>query len=348
MFSRYLGLGLIAGVAATGPCDIYAQGGTACVAAHSTTRALYAAYDGPLYQLHRDSDETLTDVYPVSAGGVANAATQNSFCSGTYCVVFTVRKRIGAPDNAPPFNIYDQSGNANHLTNAPPGGAATGGSTGGYDLHANAAAAPVTLGGKAAYGVYIDAGEGYRIDYTTGVPTGDAAQTIYAIFDGTHYNDQCCFDYGNAETSNDDTGAGHMQAIYFGSCSFWGSGAGSGPWVMADLENGLFSGQSAKQNTADPTITDRFVTAMVKGESNNWAILEGNAQSGSLTTAFSGARPSGYNPMHQEGSIILGIGGDNSDSAVGTFYEGAIVAGFTSSTVDAAVQANIVAAAYNT
>ncbi|KAG5915040.1 hypothetical protein E4U42_000172, partial [Claviceps africana] len=34
-----------------GPCDIYAAGGTACVAAHSTTRALYAAYTGPLYQV---------------------------------------------------------------------------------------------------------------------------------------------------------------------------------------------------------------------------------------------------------------------------------------------------------
>ncbi|CAL3966754.1 unnamed protein product, partial [Diplocarpon coronariae] len=32
------------------PCDIYASGGTPCVAAHSTTRALYRAYTGSLYQ----------------------------------------------------------------------------------------------------------------------------------------------------------------------------------------------------------------------------------------------------------------------------------------------------------
>src|SRR5678816_396948 len=32
-----------------GPCDIYAAAGAPCVAAHSTTRALYAAYSGPLY-----------------------------------------------------------------------------------------------------------------------------------------------------------------------------------------------------------------------------------------------------------------------------------------------------------
>src|SRR2546429_3190565 len=36
-----------------GPCDIYAAAGDPCVAAHSTTRALYATYDGPLYQVLR-------------------------------------------------------------------------------------------------------------------------------------------------------------------------------------------------------------------------------------------------------------------------------------------------------
>src|SRR5450631_4809012 len=39
-----------------GPCDIYAAAGDPCVAAHSTTRALYASYNGPLYQVLRQSD----------------------------------------------------------------------------------------------------------------------------------------------------------------------------------------------------------------------------------------------------------------------------------------------------
>ena len=38
-----------------GPCDIYAAGGTPCVAAYSTVRALYVSYDGPLYQVQRAS-----------------------------------------------------------------------------------------------------------------------------------------------------------------------------------------------------------------------------------------------------------------------------------------------------
>jgi hypothetical protein len=169
---------------------------------------------------------------------------------------------------------------------------------------------------------------------------------MYAIFDGTHFNNGCCFDYGNAETSSTDTGDGHMEAIYFGTETTWGTGTGNGPWVMADLENGLFSGQNARQNTADPSITFRFVTAIVKGEPNQWAIRAGNAASGSLSTFYSGVRPSGYTTMHKEGAIILGIGGDNSNGAQGTFYEGVMTSGYPSDATENSVQANIVAARY--
>ena len=310
------------------PCDIYAAANTPCVAAHSTTRALFAAYSGNLYQVRRSSDNTTLNIGTVSAGGVANAAAQDSFCSGTTCVI---------------TEIFDQSGHGNNLTDAPGGGAA-----GGPDALANATAAPAMVDGAKVYGVFIAAGDGYRDDSTSGIATGDAAEGEYAVFDGTHTNNGCCFDYGNAETNNDDNGAGHMEAIYFGTETTWGRGSGSGPWIMADMENGLFSGQSTGLNSADPTTNFRFTTAMVEGQSNNWAILGGNAQSGSLATDFSGARPSGYNPMHKEGAIILGIGGDNSKSSAGTFYEGVMTSGFPSSSTEASVQANIVAAGYTT
>jgi non-reducing end alpha-L-arabinofuranosidase len=35
------------------PCDIYASAGIPCAAAHSTTRALFASYNGALYQVKR-------------------------------------------------------------------------------------------------------------------------------------------------------------------------------------------------------------------------------------------------------------------------------------------------------
>src|ERR1039458_6968822 len=313
--------------ATQGPGDIYRAGGTACVAPHSTTRALYAAYDGPLYQVRRSSDNTTTNISPLSAGGVANAATQDSFCAGTTCVI---------------TEIYDQSGNGNNLIDAPGGGAA-----GGPDGLANATAAPVTVGGHAAYGVYIAAGDGYRDDSTRNIATGNNPESEYAIFDGTHYNGGCCFDYGNAETNNDDDGAGTMEAIYFGNIKVWGYGTGNGPWIMADMENGLYSGSNAGYNANDPTTSYRFTTAMIEGGANQWAILGGNAQSGSLATDFSGVRPPGYNPMKKQGAIILGTGGDNSKGSDGTFYEGVMTSGFPSAATASAVQANIVAAGYD-
>ena len=51
-----------AGEAPQGPCDIYAAAGDPCVAAHSTTRALYASYNGPLYQVLRQSDGKTLDI----------------------------------------------------------------------------------------------------------------------------------------------------------------------------------------------------------------------------------------------------------------------------------------------
>ena len=168
------------------------------------------------------------------------------------------------------------------------------------------------------------------------------------MVDGTHFNGGCCFDYGNAETNNDDDGAGTMEAVYFGNIKVWGFGSGNGPWIMGDLENGLYSGSNAGLNSADPTTSYRFTTAMVEGGSaNQWAILGGNAQSGGLATDFSGTRPSGYYPMKKQGAIILGTGGDNSDGAVGTWYEGVMTSGEPSAATESAVQANIVAAGYS-
>src|SRR3984957_1808686 len=298
------GTGTTARAATQEPCDIYAAGGTPCVAAHSTTRALYAAYSGPLYQVRRASDNATTNISPLSAGGVANAATQDSFCSGTTCVI---------------TEIYDQSGNGNNLTDAPAGGAA-----GGPDGLANATAAPVSVGGHEAYGVYIAAGDGYRDDSTKNIATGNNPESEYAIGDGT------------------------MEAIYFGNIKVWGFGSGNGPWIMADMENGLYSGSNAGLNSNDPTTSYRFTTAMVEGGANQWGILGGNAQSGTLATDFSGVRPSGYNPMKKQGAIILGIGGDNSKGSAGTFYEGVMTTGYASASTEAAVQANIVAADYST
>ena len=334
-FACALALGLIAfgSVVAAAPCDIYGSAGNPCIAAHSTTRALYSTYTGPLYQVRRRSDNTMTDITTLSAGGVANASVQDTFCESTTCLIST---------------LYDQSGRGNHLTQAPPGGF-RGPEANGYDRLANAIGAPVTLNGQKAYGIFVSPGTGYRNNNANGTATGDVAEGIYAVLDGTHFNSGCCFDYGNAETNSRDTGNGHMETIYFGNCRIWGTGAGSGPWIMADLENGLFSGINPKNNPGSPSISHRFLTAIVKGGPNLWAIRGGDANSGKLSTFYDGERPKvrGYNPMRKEGAIILGIGGDNSVGAQGTFYEGVMTQGYPSDATEDEVQADIVAAKYD-
>merc|ERR1711907_584747 len=95
-----------------------------------------------------------------------------------------------------------------------------------------------------------------------------------------------------------------------------------------------------------PSIKYQYVTAMAKGKLHGFALKGGNAQEGTLQKLHEGARPAGYAQMKKQGAIILGIGGDNSCSAVGTFYEGVMTKGYTTDAADDAVQANIVAAGY--
>jgi hypothetical protein len=309
------------------PCDIYASAGTPCVAAHSTVRALYAAYKGPLYQVKRASDGKTLNIRTLHPGGYANAAAQNAFCAGTSCII---------------TEIYDQSPEHNNLTIEGPG------QRGGRDAGANAAALPVTVGGHHVYGVYVRAGVGYRDNSTKGVAAGGSPQGEYMVASGRHVNNQCCFDYGNAETNSRDNGNGHMDAINFSTKCFFSPCWGSGPWVHADLENGLFAGANGS-DTNNKGNASAFVTAMVKSNGKTtYAIKGGNAQSGRLTTWYYGPLPrrGGYAPLHQEGAIVLGTGGDNSRRSIGSFFEGVMTSGYPTRAADNAVQANIVSVHY--
>ena len=411
---------------APGPCDIYQAAGTPCAAAHSTVRALYGGYRGPLYQVSRASDNTTLDIAVMATGGFADSSAQDTFCSGTTCTIPV---------------IYDQSPHRNHLRVTwfanwlPKGG-----------KPAPATAAKITVGGHAVYGIKVTSGSNvaYRtgvalsgtasitsgsstvtfsspqtlakgtplmfaaqlascstyncpfysvatettasttatltVKYTgassaattawnegtDGVATGDEAEGIYAVLDGTNHNAGCCFDYGNSEINGVDDGAATMEALYWGSDTQFGqSGGGSGPWVGVDIENGLsfgYANGSAKVAT-NTSVNFSYVTAMVKGlsasqcpsslvSSGCFQIKAGNAQSGALAVKFDaatggyGARPPGYTPMKKTGGIILGTGGDGSASGVGTWFEGAVTMGAPSDAADNDVQANVVAAGY--
>jgi len=322
-------------VALEGPCDLFARGGTPCQAAHSLTRALYGAYEGPLYQVMRMSDGAQQDVRVRAGSGVADSAAQDSFCGAAFCMV---------------HRIYDQSPNGNHLELAPPGGAARV-----WDRGVNATAHRVLVKDGASgqpvpvYGARFEPGMGYRADRTKGIAVGDEPETMYAVLSGRIYNDRCCFDYGNAETDNLDHGEGTMEALYFGSSVDPSRGTGAGPWVMADLENGLWAGKDRFISSNTPLDAD-FVTGMLKGDSQDHFALKGGdaADAGGLKLKYDGARPANpkYKVMKKQGAIILGIGGDNSNSAAGAFYEGVMTSGFSTDEVDAQVHANIAGAGY--
>ncbi len=332
-----------ASIGRSGPCDIYAAAGTPCVAAHSTTRTLYSSYNGPLYQVTRQSDGATLDIgvvrpSPLDPGGYADAAAQDKFCANSLCVI---------------SRIYDQSGKNNHLYQAPPG-TFKGPTQGGFNALPIADMAPVTIGGHKVYGVYIMPGMGFRNNNASGLAINDEPEGIYSVMDGTHYDSGCCFDYGNAETDSRADGPGTMETTYFGTATAWGSGEGPGPWIEADFEGGVFTGYSAKKNSGSPTIDSwRFITAVVDGGGGNkWDLRGGNAQAGQLTTFYSGVRPgssnsANYFPMHKQGSVLLGNGGDNGNGSSGTFYEGVMTTGYPTEATTDAVQANIVAAKYD-
>jgi non-reducing end alpha-L-arabinofuranosidase len=327
-----------------GSCDIYASAGDPCVAAHSTTRALYATYNGPLYQVLRQSDDKTLDIRVVQPaaspvpdpGGYADAAAQDRFCAGTYCWISI---------------IYDQSPKHNDLTQAPRGGF-SGPAMGGFNNLPIADMAPITILGHKVYGVFIEPGMGLRHNDAKGTAVDDRAEEQYWVVNGKHFNAGCCFDYGNAEIDSRDDDNGTMETLYFGNATPWYSGNGHGPWIMTDQENNLVGcvNQDGTKGCPNlPSIPWRFVTAIGKGEPHHWASLGGDAQNGALSVMFDGMRVNPtYDPMRKQGAILLGNGGDNSVGSQGTFYEGAMTAAgsFPSNATDQLVQANIVAARY--
>jgi non-reducing end alpha-L-arabinofuranosidase len=327
------------------PCDVFEGAGHPCVSAHSTVRVLVRNYAGPLYQV-RKSDMTTQNIGSVD--GYADVAAHNAFCPPAASCVITI--------------IYDQAPFGNHLTPAPPGSA---NASPGKPSPANRL--PVTINGHSAYGIKFKPGEGYRANCyacpypasgNAGTAVGDEPQTVYMISSQKELINGCCFDYGNAETTANNDGNGTMEAVYLGEGVIWGSGVEGPPWVMADLENGLFPGWENNQfdniSTNTPLKYD-FVTALIVGDTqdkNNcqgrFAVYGGNAQEGVLKTMYDGIRPTrlGYVPMQKQGSIILSIGGDNSNGAGGYFYEGVMANGAASKATVDALQAAIVGAAY--
>jgi hypothetical protein len=360
---------------APGPCDIYAKAGTRCVAAFSSTRALFAGYDGPLYAVRRASDSATLSIRPLTRGGYANVTPQNAFCAGTSCVV---------------MKIYDQTPDHDDLVPQPPTTAPYSNTAYAHDP-VSATALPILAGGHHVYGLKFQSGSPTGLPCPTsatcagnhgqaynnghlraeGVAIRGGAESAYGVFGGTYSGSDCCFDFGNSEVAGTDNGNGTMDALNFSRDCWDACGPGKGPWVQADLENGMFM-------TGTPTKTPGSVTSLIGGSfesgdgfccdatsrnlampypfvtaildnpgSRTFRLKGGNATTGGLTTFYDGPTPpgKGYSPMRQEGGVILGSGGDQGTTD-GEFFEGVMTIGVPSSAAEAAVQANIVGVGY--
>ena len=135
--------------AAERPCDILGAAGNDCVAAHSTTRALYSSYDGPLYRVTSPAAGNASiDIHALTAGGWADAAAHDKFCAAKDCVI---------------SKLFDQSPRGNHLVQRI--------SDGVVHKMVNASRHRISVAGGAeeVYGMWFDPGHGYHQDLTEGV-----------------------------------------------------------------------------------------------------------------------------------------------------------------------------------
>jgi hypothetical protein len=357
------------------PCDVYAKARTPCVAAFSSARALFVRYSGPLYEVKRASDGATFNVGLLTRGGYADAAAQDAFCAHTICVV---------------AKIYDQTRDHNDLVPQAPTTEPYSNATYAHDP-VSASALPIDAGGHPVYGLKFQSGSPTGLPCPTsatcagnhgqaynnghvrarGVAVNGQSESVYGVFGGTYSGSDCCFDFGNSEVAGTDDGNGTMDALNFSRDCWDACGPDGGPWLQADLENGMFmtgsptrspesvtsliggSFESGDGFCCDATSRNRamrypFVTGILENPgSKAFALKGGNAATGGLTTFYDGPTPpgKGYSPMRQEGAIILGSGGDQGTTD-GEFFEGVMTVGVPSSAAEAAVQANIVGVRY--
>ncbi len=333
---------------AEGPCDIYEADGSPCVGAYSMIRRLKADYTGPLYQVRSGSNDENTgsggELHDIgqTADGFGDKAAQDAVCANTICTVSL---------------LYDQSGHDNHLPVAKRGLSNGGQWAAMDDFETVADTGPLTVGGREVYSLYMEARQGYRLtEEGDGVPLRQEPQGLYMLADGTHYGTACCWDFGNV--SPDPTRYGVMNTLFFGT-AFWGKGAGSGPWYMADYEAGVWAGgtnpgdpgwgsldgaANAPPNSNNPSLRVPFALGFLKTNQNDWSLRMADVDTATdVTTAYAGGLPKN---MNNEGAIVLGVGGDNSNNSWGTFFEGAVMAGFPSDDAEKAVLENIQAVGY--
>jgi hypothetical protein len=316
-------------------------------------RVLSKNYKGPLFQVRAGSSSnnstmsggTTKDIVPGDDGFVDSAKVDEA-CGSGYCTVSI---------------LYDQSGNETHLKRAPKGKTAGGDYAATDDYESIATKGKVKAGGHTVYSLYMNKREGYRSPGVgKGMPTGQDPQGTYMLADGTRKGSACCWDFGNA-TTKPETEWAFMDTISLGH-TWWGNASDANWFGFAiDFEGGVWAGGSNRGdpgygaldykgpfNSKNPSMDSvKFALGMITVSPSNYTIRVADlTAANSLTEAYSGALPKQDVTFGHKGGVILGIGGDNSNNSMGTFYEGAMVAGIPTAEVEAAVMKNIKTVGY--
>ena len=302
---------------------------------------MLSTYAGPLYQIRTGSSDQNTgsggETHDVgqTADGFADAAAVDAACAGTICTVSL---------------LYDQSGHGSALAVAKGGVMRVGPNGALDDFESSATQGPLTVGGHKVYPLYTEPRQGYRLGRLgDGMPRGMAPQGIYMLADGTRAGDRCCWEFGNAPI--DAFRFNSTSALFYGSLVGLG-GAGDGPWFMGDLGGDFWAGNSRATSSSpalnpnNPSLKVKFALGLLKTNPSplgtvmtDWALKMADVTTaGTLTTASQGVLPTF---VSHGGSVILGIDGDNSNYSWGTFYEGAVVAGFPADDTELSVLRNI-------
>ena len=310
--------GPVGGVTSPAPCDILATAGTPCVAAHSLTRRMLAAYSGNLFQIKRASDSTTLDIGTLSSG-IVNAAAITTFCSGTTCKFSIIYDQMNTPSSG---NNLPQATSANQAAVS-------------WITLPNGLTLPIA---ELASGMY------YRNrSSTVNMPTSSSSITEYMVVVNTPFYSftaaaqpnfsVCCGGYGDMEATVSDHGAGHMFALAYSAGSGGTFGNGPGPWPGVDLENGTYL-YGMTPNQAYLSILAKYNSATASME-----VKSGDATQGGLITQYSGSLPDSYSP-DWEGGLSLGEGGDGGSAPL-SFLEGVITASAATDATDSMVQANL-------
>eukprot|EP01051_Picozoa_sp_SAG22_P015069 SAG22_NODE_1918_length_3313_cov_4.560361_5_plen_256_part_00 len=170
------------------------------MAAHSMVRALFGSYAGPLYEVHRASDNATKRIGVVAKGGLADSAAQEAFCGSSTCRVLRIFDQTESSGGASAhLDVIRHSAadNCSHVGHNPvcPG---CGNPVPRCDTGVNASRARLSFGAGSgadhAFAASFEGGMGYHFNGSnaSGIPTGDAPESMYAVLSGTHVNDQCC------------------------------------------------------------------------------------------------------------------------------------------------------------